>query len=382
MLNRKSIQIAVCFFAMFIMAISSGLRGMLVPTLMKYFQIGNAEIGILFSISTAISIPGAYLAGASNRKLGLKSTVWLGLVISSLTFLAMSYFTSFVAFIAGYSIMTIGTTFIVIGLSTLVTVIRVKWQAVLVNMIHFFFGFGFALSQKVSGPLIVAGMPWQQLFQYTAGFFLIAAVLFLLTPLPQAESQTSKGHFSAIGNKTFLWLMSLSLAFYVSAELQTGNWLVNYMVSVYHQNEAQAGIYSAIFFATFSVGRLFGGFIAEKLGYLKSVGSFLVGATLLYTVGMFFGESGMMLVAFSGFFFSLIYPTLTLTLVTYYDAFKSEVLSFVTIVANTMCLVTSFTIGYANDAFGTGPTYWIMPFCLVCAVIFFFVAMTKAPKTT
>lgn len=383
MFKKKYIQIAVCFFAMFVMAISSGLRGMLVPTLMKYFQVGNAEIGLLFSVATAISIPAAYLTAISNRKYGLKTTVLIGLILSGLTYLTMTKFSSYAVFMVGYSLMTVGTTFIVVGLSTLVTVIKVPWQAVLVNMIHFFFGFGFALSQKVTGPMIVGGMSWQQLFFYQAMLFFIASVLIFVTMLPQAESEQVKGKFSAVDNKLYLYLLTIALSFYVGAELQTGNWLVNYMVSVYHENEAQAGLYSAIFFGTFSVGRLLGGFIAEKLGYLRSVGSFLIASAVLYTFGMLLGESGMMIVAFSGFFFSLIYPTLTLFIVNTYSDFKSEVLSFVTIIANTMSLLTSLIMGYFNDWFGPAPTFWLIPICLAMAVIIFFIALkTNRPAVS
>ncbi len=368
---KKIYTIGMSFFVMLTIAFTSGIRGLLVPNFMTAFHVESAEIGILFSLTTAVSVLGAFFTAPLCQKYGYKLTIFLGLIINVIAYYLTSLTESFSLFCLGYCILTLGVTFTVTALNTVITVFKVSFQAVLVNMIHFFFGLGVTISQKFGGDLVSFGYNWPDFFRGMSLVYLLAIVAVLFTSYPYVNQTSISGGYLTIPHLKKLLLICIALGLYVCAELQTGNWLINYLNKVYGYNEAKAGIYAAIFFGTFSIGRFMGGFIAEKLGYVKSVSVFLVLACLLFITGLSMGETGLMVIAVSGLFFSLVFPTVTLYVSNLYPNHKAQAISLVSTVCNFLSLLSSFLIGFLNDWIGTGPAFWLIPICLVLSTMLF-----------
>lgn len=377
---RKNLSILVSFIVMFTIAIASGIRGLLVPNFMAYFNVSSYQIGLLFSLTTAVSVLSAFFTAPLSSKIGYKGTVLLGLIINSLGFYLTAQTSDFLLFTLVYSLITFGITFSITCLNTIVTVIKVSFQAVLVNMMHFFFGIGVTFSQKFGGDLIVQGFNWQDFFIAMAIVYLISAVLIGLIQYPAVSTSHVKSGYRDLPNKKFILLLCIALGLYVSAELQTGNWMINYLHQVYGYSEGHAGTYAAIFFGTFSIGRFLGGFIAENLGYVRSVSLFFCSASVLFVIGLLMGESGLLVLSGSGFFFSLIFPTVTIYVADLYPRHKATVISLVSTVCNFLALVSSFAIGYLNDVVGTKMAFWLIPVCLIMGAFLFISLHKEAPK--
>ncbi len=378
---RKTLMIIVSFTVMFTMAISSGIRGLLVPNFMKYFEVSAYQIGILFSITTAVSVIGAFITAPICNRIGYKMTIIMGLVINIASFYFASKVSNFILFTLLYCVITIGVTFSLTSLNTVVTVIKVPFQAVLVNMIHFFFGLGITFSQKFGGDLLVLNYNWQDFFVWMAYLIAFCMVLVLFVQYPTITLSGRSGGYKDIPNLRFVVMACIALGLYVSAELQTGNWMINYLNKVYGYTEAHAGLFAAVFFGTFSIGRFMGGFIAEKLGYARSVCLFISTACVLFVFGLLLGESGLWVVAGSGFFFSLVFPTMTLYMANLFPKHKAAIISLISTICNFLALVSSFMMGYLNDKIGTEPTFWLIPICLAAGSILFILTLSKAPVT-
>lgn len=377
---RKNISILVSFMVMFTIAIASGIRGLLVPNFMAFFNVTSYQIGLLFSLTTAVSVLSAFFTAPLSTKIGYKGTVMLGLIINCIGFYLTAQTSNFLLFTLGYSVIIFGVTFSITCLNTIVTVIKVSFQAVLVNMMHFFFGIGITFSQKYGGDLIVQGLNWQDFFIGMSVLYLICTILIALIQYPAVSTSGTKSGYRDLPNKKFVFLLCIALGLYVSAELQTGNWMINYLHQVYGYSEGHAGTYAAIFFGTFSIGRFLGGFIAEKLGYVRSVSIFFCSASVLFVVGLLMGESGLLVLSGSGFFFSLIFPTVTIYVADLYPKHKATVISLVSTICNFLALVSSFAIGYLNDLVGTKLAFWLIPSCLIMGAILFIALHREVPK--
>lgn len=373
MKSKRNIAIGISFAAMFVIAMSSGIRGLLVPSFMKYFNVSSTEIGSLIAITTGMSVVAALVTAPMCQKLGYKNSVIIGLIINIVAYFLTSKTDNFFIFGLGYCAITFGVTFAVTSLNTVITVFKVSFQAVLVNMIHFFFGLGVTVAQKFGGDLLSIGWTWQSLFQGMAILFTISLIIVLFAEYPYVNHAGKKIGYHGMPHMNFLLLMCLSLGLYVAAEYQMGNWLINYLNKVYGYNEAHAGIYAAIFFGTFAIGRFVGGFIAERLGYVRAVGSFLLLATLTFVSGLLLGENGLWLVAGSGIFFSLIFPTVTLYMSNVYPEHKAEAISLLSTICNFIALVSTFLIGWLNDAIGTALAFWLIPICLGLSAVLFII---------
>lgn len=374
---KKIYTISMSFFVMLTIAFTSGIRGLLVPNFMNSFHVESAEIGILFSLTTGVSVLGAFFTAPLCQKYGYKLTIFLGLIINVIAYFLTSLTNDFMLFCLGYCFLTLGVTLAVTSLNTVITVFKVSFQAVLVNMIHFFFGLGVTISQKFGGDLVSLGYDWHDFFRGMSFIYLAAIVVVLFTSYPYVNQTSVAGGYLQIPRLRHLLLLCAALGLYVSAELQTGNWMINYLNKVYGYNESKAGIYAAIFFGTFSIGRFFGGFIAEKLGYVKSVSIFLSLACIFYITGLLLGEKGLMIIACSGIFFSLVFPTVTLYVSNLYPHHKAQAISLVSTICNFLSLVSSFLIGFLNDWIGTGPAFWLIPICLVFSAVLF-IGTTKS----
>lgn len=371
MKSKRNVAIGISFAAMFVIAMSSGIRGLLVPSLMNYFQVSSTEIGSLIAITTGMSVIAALITAPLCQKLGYKISVVIGLFINIIAYYLTAQTDNFFLFGLGYCAITFGVTFAVTSLNTVITVFKVSFQAVLVNMIHFFFGLGVTVAQKFGGDLLGLGWTWQSLFEGMALLFLISLIIVLFAEYPYVNRMSAKIGYHGMPHMSFLLLMCLSLGLYVAAEYQMGNWLINYLNKVYGFNEAHAGVYAAVFFGTFAIGRFLGGFIAEKLGYVRAVGSFLTLATITFISGLLLGENGLWLVAGSGIFFSLIFPTVTLYMSNVYPDHKAEAISLLSTICNFLALVSTFLIGWLNDAIGTALAFWLIPICLVLSAALF-----------
>ena len=117
--------------------------------------------------------------------------------------------------------------------------------------------------------------------------------------------------------------------------------------------------------------------IAEKLGYVRSVVVFTVSASVLYVSGMLLGERGLYLIAGAGFFYSLVFPMVTIILARDFGQFRATAIALVSTAGNLMTLITSLLIGGITDWIGIGTGYWVIPVAIVLSSASFIVAFGR-----
>lgn len=379
MKTGKKWMIAVAFTSIFGLATSTGIRGILVPNFIESFGVSDGQIGMLFTATTFFSVFAIYYGSLWGERFGLKKMILISQLISGLLFLAVSKVTSFTAFVIGYSLIQFFVSLLIISLNTMATVIQVRYPAILVNLVHFFFGLGLTFSQRAGGELVARGQNWVSLFVMVGILFFVTSVMTCFMNEPNAVLSAEKVKLRTLPNKAYLALLALGVGFYVASELQTGNWIVYYLKSLYAFAEDQAGAVSAAFFGLFTIGRLFGGLIAEKMGYMRSVVVFTVGATLMYFSGMLLGERGIWMIAGSGFFYSLVFPMVTIILARDYGRFRSTAIAMVSTAGNLMTLLTSLLIAGMTDWVGIAVSYWVIPFSIALSALFFMLAFGRKP---
>ena len=91
-----------------------------------------------------------------------------------------------------------------------------------------------------------------------------------------------------------LYCYIFALGLYLATEYGIGNWFVNYMSEGFNLDADKRSLYIALFFGTETVGRLFGGFIVDRLGYFKSILIYGCIASILVTIGITLGKNGLM----------------------------------------------------------------------------------------
>lgn len=367
---QKIYAIVASFMVMLIMAITESIRGILIPTFMVDFDITSTQIGRFLLVSTAAYVLGTYIAGKLSKYADQKQLSIIGMIISGSGFLFTSFAKTYFSLSLGYIILTIGIGFVVLGLNTIVPAIKVLYIGVIINMLHFFYGLGATLTQRVAGYLITNGISWRHIFIAFVGLYLLGIVLYSFVKLPKREVKSKKSEEIYSFEVPLIAMFCIGLGFYISAEIQTANWLVNYLDVMYEYNADQASKYVATFFGMLAIGRLLGGYILEKVGYLKSITLCLLVSLITYSIGLI-NESTLVVLSISGIFFSLVYPTAMLVIQRKFEHNAIRVVSIVSMAASVVNMSAGYFIGYLNDTIGVRLSYMSIPISIAISLMMF-----------
>ena len=171
-----------------------------------------------------------------------------------------------------------------------------------------------------------------------------------------------------------------ALGFYVFAEMGTGNWFVNFIEKTYSYDKSKSSFYLALFFGIFTFGRLVGGFVAEKFGYIKTVLVSLIIALVLYITGINLGQSGLVIISISGLFFAVTFPTIVVTISKVFKENGAYATGIIVTISSTTNMVLNMVIGFLNDNIGVYKAFYLIPISLVVSILFVF-AIYKNVKT-
>lgn len=365
---KTKYMIFATFFAMLIMAITDSTKGILIPSFKEIFEVSDTTIGTFLMLGSLSYVASTYFGSILCAKLGQKKIIMLGMVIAGVSFLATSFSQIFLHIMIGYVAITVGIAFIAIGMNTLIPLVKVTYLALLMNLLHFFYGVGSTITQRVTGYLIFEGISWRYIFVAYFGLYLISFFVYSFVKTPKDESAAKEKEKGVILDKGLLALFCASLGFYVAAEMQTANWLLNYMKEVLQININDGSFYVAFFFGIFSIGRLLGGLVVERVGYLKSVIVSLSIALVLYISGLMLAENGLILISVSGLFFAIGFPTMLLVIQKTFADNATYIAGIATMSASMTSMLVGFAMGVLNDTIGPATTIYMIPGSLLISL--------------
>lgn len=367
------------FCTMLGMSFIGGSRGVLVPVLKQDFTITDSTMGFIFLISTLGYMIFTYVAGNILENIGNKKTLIIGTltIISSLILMILS--PNYIFFALAYFINGAGNAFLIFGVNFTTPLFAVAFQAALLNIIHGSYGMGSAFIQKLTGFLLTNNFGWRQMILGIVGFQIFVLILILFSkypPIPKEAKTDPHGapiiHVSPLKNKlTYLYMFALGFGLF--GEHGINNWFVNYMKEGFSVGENVASTYLSIFFILFTIGRFTGGFLLEKIGYIKGVIYAQIITIIIYTTAITFGESGFVLFPVAGILQAIIYPTIILTIPKVFNRNSAKAMSVIVIGASLINNLSSFGLGVLNDTIGVTKAFYMLPIQLSVSAIAAFI---------
>ncbi len=379
--KKNYIVIAVIFIIMLSISMSENAKGVFVPLFKTNFLISDKDIGLIFFTSSCAymlaSLMGGYLIDIINRKKTLilgASLLLLGTYILATTQVLTLFYISFV-------LSNMGMAFMALCVNTLIPKIKVKNAAVLMNLVHFVYGVGAAVTHKSCGILLDKGMTYGQIYYILLFVTSLVFIAIVCSNFNQKEEHKEtkakdKVQFHS-GEKILIVIIALGLGLYIAAEIQTGNWLVDYIKNSFGYSENSATNYSFLFFLFFALGRLFGGIVAEKIGYLKSVIMSTSLATIIYLAGLILEVKGLILISISGIFFSIVFPVIMLSIHDYYKEKLNKASGIIITIASGTNMLMGYVIGSTSDIIGIQKTMYIIPILLFISTILVVIVSKK-----
>ncbi|WKV10153.1 MFS transporter [Thermoanaerobacterium sp. CMT5567-10] len=345
--------VALNYFLMFFIGLVDNIKGPVIAPIKSFYHIDYTYIGLLLFIGSLGFIIASFIGGIIVNRYGSKAALSGGLIFIILGILG--YFVSpfFFVFAVFFFIMNFGLGMLEIGINATAAVTFVVNQAIMMNLLHFFYGAGATISPNAVGRLIEMRYPWQNI--YLLGGMITAAMLVvvLLTRFPGAARYLNrdKVRFIDVLKDKYVILFSIMLGFYISSEVGIGNWAVTYLKGAYGMNSVKSSMYLSLFFAAFTIGRLLGGFVVERIGYVKSI--FIFASLAASSVALSMANQNLsILLSIAGLFYSIIYPT---TMALAMKSFKENtgvIISVIVTVSSSINMVANFIIGKLSDIFG------------------------------
>lgn len=369
---KNKTTIVFLFSLMILVSMGDNLRGVFIPVFKGEFNVDDTGMGLMLIISSLGYMIFTFIGGVLCDKIGQRKVLRLGMASCIISLLLLFYSPNFTVLLIGMFIINMGVSLIVISVNTLIPLLAISFQAILMNMIHSFYGVGATITQRGAGLMLYNGFSFRSIYLILISLFLLAFIISFGIKIPEKNKdeieKTIQWNYILKNKLTYFYILALGL--YISAEMSTANWFINFMQTTYNFDANKSALYSSVFLGIFTIGRFFGGFVVEKVGHFKSVVISLSLATFIYTTGLILGSKGLLMVSISGIFFSIIFPTIVVTISKVFPRNSSFVTGIVVSFASGISMIVNFLIGYFNDLIGTQNSFYIIPISLLISTVF------------
>lgn len=384
MINTLKHKNAICFIFlnMMIIGFTESMRGIFVPQFKQTFNITDSNIGIMFSIALLGYIISTYLGGILCSKFGQKKVFILSTVLIVISYFFTAFSPNFIFLLLSIFLTNIGSGLQNISVNSVSPILFITYQTLLINLTHFFYGFGVTISQRFSGLMISKGFTFKDLYILNGIILALSLVWMFWIKFPQVKTEKlNLSIFDALKNKTAI-LIIFAQGFYVFSEIGFLNWFVNFAQSSYNFTTYEASFYSALFFFIFTLGRLSGGFIVHRFGIKKSMLFYLSSALLLFWSGYLLKSTFTILMSLAGFFFSIMFPTTITIIGRVFKENTSYTMGIILTFVSTVNMTLNYTIGKLNDKLGAYTAFALIPISLTLSLIFYILTFKNVKKET
>ena len=370
------------FYAYFVLALFECARGSFIPFFLTDFSINNSSISIIISISQLGCVIGYFLAGNASQKYGQKFTFIIGTLLCSVVALSSLFLNNVALLCLFYFLFNFGRSFLCISVDSIVPMVSFGYEVLFINITHFMYGLGSFTGQKIYGNLLFNNVSWKSIYFVLGFVFLLSVIFVLFIKIPKNKYVESKIEY----NKKEFYKNPLLIIFIVcfalngAGEGMMTTWFINYMSSTYNFTPLVTAKYSSIFFITFSLGRLLGGFILHKIGTMRGLKIFMGMASLCVALGLILRENGLIIISIAGFFFSVTFPTLIVLISSTFKECSSLAIGTITTWNSLIYIGITMLIGFLNDLTGSYVTFYLTAIFMAVALVLIIIIDKKTVK--
>lgn len=302
---------SICFFAFFIFGVTDNLKGPTLPAMLAELNIDYGTGGNIFFSEYVGFLIATLITGILADRFGLKLVFVLAGVALVIGAGGYSYFGTPLLLSISLFIVGLGLGAFELGPNAVIVSLYHEQKGLYLNLMAVMHGLGSMIAPLFVGLLFSMDVSWRAVYRWDLVLIAIFLIASLLLRFPKSEDKASLD-FRAIPKVAFKHSMPYyygAMLFYVAAEIGLASWMVVYLQQARGLNEVISNNYLAIFFGMLMLGRFLGGFIVKRVGYLRAILIASLMATLSVSFGIF--SEFAIFIPLTGFFFSIIFPTLT-----------------------------------------------------------------------
>ena len=303
-------------FMMFAMTTDS--VGVIIPEVIRTLHLSDTAAGAFhYASMSGIAVVAIFLGFLADL-IGRKWTIVIGLVLFALNSYLFAVTNTFAVFVILLTISGAAIGIFKTGALALIGDISHSTQehTSTMNIVEGFFGVGSIIGPLIVARLLLTGVSWKWLYVIAGSLCVVLVAIASLVRYPQRIVKSSDEPINLsrtlrlLGNPYALGF-SAACFLYVAVECAVYVWLPSFLKDHRPSSAFMAAYVISIFFILRAAGRFVGAWVIARWSW-RTVLVIFSGAIFTCFVGTIFGgaNAAVYLMALSGVFMSVIYPTL------------------------------------------------------------------------
>ncbi len=374
------------FFAFVVLMVGLGsndsLRGIFFTIFQEHFSLTTTQLGLIVTASYIGNLVFLLVGGNLSTRFSKKRVLQV-LILIWMAALALFAFTSnYVVLLIGMALALGSSTLLNTTMNLITPLLFATAPGFFVNFLFFTQEIGTSVSQYILGSRADGFAFWQHTNLVLLILGAVAFVLLFFCSVPEKVTPAD----APVRKDGYDWRIIvpyvLVFGFYFIAEHGVMNWMVAYGVDGLGLPQASAAKYLSVFFGGMMIGRLCLSPLVDKLGAIKSLATFGGVSCVLYLIGSLGGAAAMPIWAVSGLSFSILYPTLVMSIRLYFPAQQvSGAAGTILSIASLADILFNVGFGKLVDMTGYAVSIRILPLSMLTFFIVFML-FTKFCKPT
>ena len=376
------------FFAFFLFGWIGTMKGAALPTILEDLHLTYSRAGTMLFGEALGFFLATFLIGPLSDMIGKKAVVFISCGCFLVGILGFSSFNAFGALTASMLFMGLALGALEVGGNLIIVELYPQNKGRYLNLLNFFYGVGSMLVPFYVGFLLSIAISWRTIYRSGLPLVAVLFVYFLVIryPKPSLSTTTTAFDWKKVGKAAFSGDMPVFyfvMTLYVAAELGTGAWMVEFLQTAKAQSVMTSSLFLSLFFGAMTAGRFIGSFVVERIGYLKSMVFASLGAILCVAIGTFGPSFLAFMLPLSGFWYSIMFPTLTATVSELHRENIGTILGLLFTFSGLGGMLGPWLIGVLSDWTTINLGFGVITlFCvLVCMTLFLLMKQQRIVKT-
>lgn len=376
--NKQTNRLTFAAFVVLMVGLGSSdsLRGIFSTIFQQHFALSTTQLGLIVTVSYIGNLVFLLVGGNLSARFAKKRVLQVLMLIWMAALALFALTDSYPVLLVAMALVMGSSTLLNTTMNLITPLLFTAAPGFFVNFLFFTQGIGTSGSQFFLGSM-ADGFPF---WQYTnLGLLVLGAAAFgmlLFCQVPEEPAVAPGALPQAEGRLTdrlgVVVPFVLVFGFYFITEHGVMNWLVAYGTTGLEMTQAAASRYLSVFYGGVMLGRLVLSPLVDKLGVIRSMQLFGVISGVLYVAGSLGGATLMPLWAASGFFLSILYPTLVMSIRLYFPAQQvSGAAGTIISIASLADILFNVGFGRLVDLAGYRLSICVLPVSMVLFLITF-----------
>ena len=382
--NKQTNRLTFAAFVVLMVGLGSSdsLRGIFSTIFQQHFALSTTQLGLIVTVSYIGNLVFLLVGGNLSARFAKKRVLQVLMLIWMAALALFALTDSYPVLLVAMALVMGASTLLNTTMNLITPLLFTAAPGFFVNFLFFTQGIGTSGSQFFLGSM-ADGFPF---WQYTnLGLLVLGAAAFgmlLFCQVPEEPAVAPGALPQAEGRLTdrlgVVVPFVLVFGFYFITEHGVMNWLVAYGTTGLEMTQAAASRYLSVFYGGVMLGRLVLSPLVDKLGVIRSMQLFGVISGVLYVAGSLGGAALMPLWAASGFFLSILYPTLVMSIRLYFPAQQvSGAAGTIISIASLADILFNVGFGRLVDLAGYRLSICVLPVSMVLFLITFLLFTRK-----